>query len=236
MKKYIVGLAIIALVLSIHTPKAEALSCLADSFSVEYQRDHAAAIFAGKVTNIKVIDPDSFMPQGLVTFEVSKYWKGDIGKTITVASSLKAWSAQNDFYTVGNEYLVYANAVPENDIAKTVSGNLLAIVDCGRTGPLVSAQADIAVLGEGKVPGQTTPPQPPISHTYTRNLTIGSRGADVISLQTFLESQGLLVMPQGVAKGYFGILTRAALARYQASVGISPAVGFFGPITRAKIK
>jgi hypothetical protein len=69
--------------------------------------------------------------------------------------------------------------------------------------------------------------------TYTRDLTIGSSGADVASLQTTLISKGHLVMPAGVAKGYFGSLTAAALAKYQASVGISPAAGYFGPITRA---
>ena len=71
--------------------------------------------------------------------------------------------------------------------------------------------------------------------TFTMDLTMGSTGPQVVALQSFLESKGFLVMPVGVAKGYFGGLTRAALARYQASVGIAPAVGYFGPITRAKL-
>jgi hypothetical protein len=70
---------------------------------------------------------------------------------------------------------------------------------------------------------------------FTRDLTIGSTGADVIELQTWLETKGLLMIPAGVSKGYFGTLTQMALAKYQASVGIVPAVGYFGPITRAKI-
>jgi len=72
-------------------------------------------------------------------------------------------------------------------------------------------------------------------YVFAQNLTVGSRGADVVQLQTYLESKGFLVMPVGVAKGYFGPLTRAALASFQASVGISPAAGFFGPITRAYV-
>jgi hypothetical protein len=63
------------------------------------------------------------------------------------------------------------------------------------------------------------------------NLSLGSKGVDVITLQTFLESKGLLVMPSGVAKGYFGPLTKAALTAYQASVDV-PATGYYGPITR----
>ncbi len=70
---------------------------------------------------------------------------------------------------------------------------------------------------------------------FTRDLTLGSTGADVIELQTWLEAKGMLMIPAGVSKGYFGALTQSALAKYQASVGISPAAGYFGPITRAKV-
>lgn len=70
---------------------------------------------------------------------------------------------------------------------------------------------------------------------YVRNLTIGSTGSDVVSLQMYLESKGFLTIPVGVSRGYFGVLTQSALARYQASVGIQPAVGYFGPITRADV-
>jgi hypothetical protein len=71
--------------------------------------------------------------------------------------------------------------------------------------------------------------------SFTRSLTIGSTGADVVSLQNFLEAKGFLTIPQGVSRGYFGGLTQSALARYQASVGIAPAAGYFGPITRADV-
>lgn len=71
------------------------------------------------------------------------------------------------------------------------------------------------------------------SHTYNVNLTLGSTGADVVALQTMLQNKGFLVIPSGISKGYFGGLTQSALAQYQASVGISPATGYFGPITRA---
>lgn len=73
------------------------------------------------------------------------------------------------------------------------------------------------------------------STTFTRDLTLGSTGADVTALQTWLESKGFLTIPAGVSKGYFGEMTRAALAKYQVSAGISPAAGYFGPATRAKV-
>ena len=71
------------------------------------------------------------------------------------------------------------------------------------------------------------------SYTFTQNLTVGSTGADVTSLQQFLVGGGYLNMPTGVSYGYFGPLTKAAVASWQAAKGISPAVGYWGPISRA---
>ncbi len=70
---------------------------------------------------------------------------------------------------------------------------------------------------------------------FTRDLTIGSTGSDVTALQNILVTKGFLAMPAGVAKGSFGTATQAALARYQASLGIYPANGYFGQTTRAKV-
>lgn len=62
-------------------------------------------------------------------------------------------------------------------------------------------------------------------------LSYGSRGDDVVALQTLLEKNGYLKMPQGIAKGYFGAMTKNALKKYQRDNGINP-TGFFGPITK----
>lgn len=86
----------------------------------------------------------------------------------------------------------------------------------------------------GDVPRLEIQPAPvPPPFVFTRNLTLGSRGADVVALQTYLEAKGFMVMPAGVPKGYFGPLLRAALAKYQQVRGIHPHAGYFGPITRA---
>jgi peptidoglycan hydrolase-like protein with peptidoglycan-binding domain len=70
--------------------------------------------------------------------------------------------------------------------------------------------------------------------TFTSDLTVGSTGAQVSALQQVLVSNGYLVMPAGVAMGYFGSLTKAAVMKWQAAVGL-PATGFFGPMSRAKL-
>jgi LPXTG-site transpeptidase (sortase) family protein len=72
------------------------------------------------------------------------------------------------------------------------------------------------------------------STTFSRPLGIGTQGMDVAALQTVLVQKGFLVLPTGVAKGVFGVLTHAAVAKYQASEGL-PSVGVFGPLTTAKL-
>ena len=73
-----------------------------------------------------------------------------------------------------------------------------------------------------------------------RNITLGSTGVDVQELQKFLNNNGYAVSTTGVgSKGkesrYFGAKTKEALARLQKAVGITPAVGYFGPVTKKYI-
>lgn len=97
----------------------------------------------------------------------------------------------------------------------------------------VSAVALALVLGVSVVSAETsvTTTTTTTSAAFTRNLTVGSTGADVSALQAVLIANGKLMI--AAPTGYFGSLTKAALASWQASVGITPAVGYFGPITRA---
>jgi len=64
------------------------------------------------------------------------------------------------------------------------------------------------------------------SYAYNSNLTVGSTGADVTALQNQLG-----ISP---ATGYFGAITKAAVVKWQASVGL-PSTGYFGPLSRAKL-
>lgn len=80
----------------------------------------------------------------------------------------------------------------------------------------------------------------PTGSAYSsRDLDIGSDGDDVLALQNFLIAQNKGPKAQALkdwgATGYFGPLTQAALAEFQAAVGIAPAVGYFGPKTRVYI-
>jgi peptidoglycan hydrolase-like protein with peptidoglycan-binding domain len=64
------------------------------------------------------------------------------------------------------------------------------------------------------------------------DMTLGSTGQGVVVLQGLLSELGFLNVPMGIPLGYYGTMTKTALARYQASLGVTPAVGYFGPVTK----
>ena len=78
-----------------------------------------------------------------------------------------------------------------------------------------------------------------VSCSFTRDLTVGATGDDVKCLQKYLNAAGHQVAASGVGSAgsestYFGSRTQAALVKWQTASGVSPAAGYFGPITRAK--
>jgi len=80
----------------------------------------------------------------------------------------------------------------------------------------------------------------PPAGSYKVGLALGSRGKDVTALQNFLKSQGADIYPEGLVTGYYGVLTTAAVGRFQLQNGVvtsasDPGYGYTGPKTRAKI-
>jgi peptidoglycan hydrolase-like protein with peptidoglycan-binding domain len=65
----------------------------------------------------------------------------------------------------------------------------------------------------------------------TADLTLKSSGPAVTCLQQALIAGGYSI-PAG-ATGYFGTQTQAAVAAWQAKLGVTPAAGYFGPKSRA---
>ncbi|MCE9586299.1 peptidoglycan-binding protein [Candidatus Uhrbacteria bacterium] len=101
----------------------------------------------------------------------------------------------------------------------STSGNAAGSTSAGTTGTAGGSTG-------GQVLGAAT-------YNFSANLTVGSRGNDVTELQKLLISQGFSI-PAG-ATGYFGAQTRAAVIDFQKAHGITPAVGYVGPITRAEL-
>lgn len=84
------------------------------------------------------------------------------------------------------------------------------------------------------------PAAAPATSIPVRDLELGTEGEDVLRLQKLLNATGFTLASAGVgAPGnettYFGSLTKTALAAYQAGSNVSPAVGYFGPLTRASM-
>lgn len=106
--------------------------------------------------------------------------------------------------------------------------------------PATGAQAIAAQIAalQAQIAGLSS--QTVSTSQFTRNLTIGSSGEDVKNLQKFLNSAGFKIANSGPGSPgnettLFGSLTKIALAKWQATNGISPASGYLGPLTRAKI-
>jgi YVTN family beta-propeller protein len=93
---------------------------------------------------------------------------------------------------------------------------------------------------EGGVPAQNpSPVLPPIavSGTFTRDLTLGNTGEDVLALQKYLNSNGYIIANSGPGSpGHetlkFGYATQYQLKQFQIAHGVTPATGFFGAKTR----
>lgn len=96
----------------------------------------------------------------------------------------------------------------------------------------LQAQIQFLLAQINALKGNTTN-TPTTCSPFTLDLTLGRSGIEVTNLQNFLINNGHSIAAG--ATGYFGGQTEAALAKFQAQNGISPAVGYFGPLTRAKV-
>ncbi len=80
-------------------------------------------------------------------------------------------------------------------------------------------------------------------YVFNTNLTMGSKGTDVKNLQKVLNMSADTIVNNtaggagspGNETSTFGGLTRSAVIKFQLKYGISPAVGYVGAITRAKL-
>ncbi len=78
-------------------------------------------------------------------------------------------------------------------------------------------------------------------YVFNTNLTVGSKGTDVMNLQKVLNMSADTKVAvsgagsPGMETSTFGPATKAAVIKFQTKYGISPAAGYVGAITRAKL-
>jgi parallel beta-helix repeat protein len=78
------------------------------------------------------------------------------------------------------------------------------------------------------------------NYLFTKNLKFGDVDPDVYRLQQYLNTHGFILATTGVGSAgnetnKFGALTQQALIKFQKAKNVSPAVGYFGPLTRSFI-
>lgn len=72
----------------------------------------------------------------------------------------------------------------------------------------------------------------PAKFQFNKDLYFGMRNADVLQLHHRLVDEGYATFEP---TGYYGILTVQAVIRYQKAKGLTPAVGYCGPLTRGEL-
>lgn len=117
--------------------------------------------------------------------------------------------------------------------------------DTGNTALAAELAASLRAPESAAAPDREAEPIAPVSLgvpaplVASGDLSRGSAGASVEALQRFLiesvSGPAAAALAEVGVTGFFGDLTRAALAEYQAANGIAPAAGYFGPITRAHL-
>jgi len=113
-----------------------------------------------------------------------------------------------------------------------LSGAAMALPLAAKAATLDELMAQIAALQAQVVAlqgGGSTLTAP--GHSFKSNLTMGSKGADVTALQQILIDGGHLKI--AAPTGYFGALTKVAVAAWQKEAGL-PSTGYFGSLSRAK--
>lgn len=223
------------MMITLNQKEVFALSCA--RATVQEDIDATSIIFAGKVTNIQTATPEK---AANATFEVSEYWKGNVNKNMTVGG-IYTWNGTTNppiYFKVGENYLVFAKSVPNDDSSKNIPNNLIAGIDCGRTTLLSSASELKTTLGSSKVFSNQN------VYLFSRNLSQGMSGEDVRELQKYLNEKGFTVTVSGAGSignetTYFGSATKVALIRFQtaraAELGLVQGTGYFGPLTRVLV-
>jgi peptidoglycan hydrolase-like protein with peptidoglycan-binding domain len=91
-----------------------------------------------------------------------------------------------------------------------------------------------------------TPPPSELSQSgstprlFTQTLYINRQGTETKSLQKFLNTHGFVLAKSGAGSpgnetNIFSNRTKNAVIAFQKKYNIKPTIGFFGPITRAKV-
>jgi hypothetical protein len=162
----------------------------------------------------------------------------------------KGWllvPAPTGLYGVGTEAAVAKFQLAQGLVTSRASSGY------GRVGPRTMAALNAAMAGySGDISAPPTVSMPgapaPAASSFTRTLSVGMSGNDVLRLQRLLNSLGFTIAASGPGSPghentYFGPATKQALIRFQETyaqdiltpAGLTKGTGSLGPATRRKI-
>ncbi len=134
---------------------AEACSCMAPGSPTE-ELERSSAVFEGVVTGISqreaqgvVLNEVPRMPAVIVSFNVTRAWKGVQTETVVVETATNS-AACGFSFTVGETYVVYA---------RSEGGGLMTGI-CSRTKAIANAAEDLSALGGAATPVTIEDPEP----------------------------------------------------------------------------
>jgi peptidoglycan hydrolase-like protein with peptidoglycan-binding domain len=189
--------------------------------------------------------------------ENTSFNDSDSGNTYRLTNGDGAWTIFNLADTDGNGY---AESGTDRPFSQATVGSAYWNGQGQDAYPrtMVTAQATpapVAVAQRASFSGYSVPSQSPVGSGFVARPTgtpstgtssgtpanaVGSSVSTTRDLQRFLNTNGFPIAPSGPGSlnnetGVFGARTRQALIRFQRANGISPALGIFGPVTRAFI-
>ncbi|MBI5133936.1 MAG: peptidoglycan-binding protein [Candidatus Taylorbacteria bacterium] len=163
-----------------------------------------------------------------------KLWKaaaGILGMAFAFALGSGSAEAQTDSQYGSSRMNLGSGGAAD---ASTSDGSTSAGTASGETQGAASAAADVTGTASPRSGGPAfAPGAADIMLLSSADLAVGMTGGEVATLQGFLAELGFLDLTGiGGPTGYYGPMTRDAVARYQSAIGV-PATGYFGPMTRS---
>jgi hypothetical protein len=134
-----------------------ACSCI-PSPPVEEELERVTAVFSGSVTSIKEVKSE-FEPLK-VTFKVDRIWKGISETEVSIYTGRDSAGCGYHFEE-GESYLIYASETE----GKLTTGL------CSLTKELSSADQDITILGEGKIPTNNATNESTLDQPYFQSIS-----------------------------------------------------------------
>jgi methionine-rich copper-binding protein CopC len=185
----------------------------------------------------------AYSGSGVVTNEVGfTYVANGDTETVTFSGSPSSFQYIVRGLACGQTYTFKGYA--KNSLGTTDSDEVeVTAEDCVEEAEATVETTDETEVSETSTGSSTVPLNTFVSLLLSQapnNLSVGNAGLPVAFLQAFLMAENSGPATQALlrvgATAYFGPLTRAALAEYQAAHNIVPARGYYGPITRNYIQ